>query len=147
MKAIVVLVLVALMAPAMGIDSMKTFGRDNLTPDPWMSQGPAASTKPVHEIDGTMKGVHIVAGSMGQLGQANLDAYEVQNGVSIDNKGNHILGAGVAPRNQWDNSLGGGIGLASPDPSLRTNDPELLAMGARPIIDQSSLPLFLQGGV
>ena len=146
MKAIVLLVLAALMVPAMGIDSMKIFGRDNLTLDPWMSQGPATSTKPVHEIDGTMKGVHIVADSMGQLGQANLDAYEVQNGVSIDAKGNHILGSGVAPRNQWDNYLGG-IGLASPDPSLRTNDPELLAMGALPIIDQSSLPLFLQGGV
>jgi hypothetical protein len=89
------------------------------------------------------------------MNQSTLDAYEKAQGVTIDKDGKHILGPGTAPRKDWDNSLGGPIGMAGLDssyglfgePDLKTTDPYYLAMGARPMADQSSLPQFLQGGV
>jgi hypothetical protein len=146
----VVLVLAALMLPAMGIDSMKTFGRNNLTTDPWMNQGPAQAGGPAHIVDGSTAGIHLVAGTTGQLG-GNLLPFAAQNGWTP--AGNTMVpGPGATPKGNWDGYIGG-VPMAGLDslygpggePELKTTDPMYLAMGARPIVDQNSLPAILQG--
>ena len=94
---VAMVIITVMVLPSVASDKT-VFGRDNLTSDPWMVQGPAQANKPTHVIDGSTKGVNIVVGSMGEMGQANLDAYEAQNGVSIDAKGTHTLGPGITPR-------------------------------------------------
>ena len=143
MKSILINILVlALVVPAMGIDNMKTFGRDNLTSDPWMWQGHTSALKPTHMIDGQTQNTNRTAASTSQLG-AYSQAYAQQNGWVISGD-KMVPGAGAKDRGQWDQYLSG-VPMAECDTSLKTSDPMYLSMGARPIVDQSNLPLILQG--
>jgi hypothetical protein len=146
MKTIIFVLMLALIMPAIGTDDMKMFGRDGLTSDPWMNMGSHPACKPTHQIDGQTM---LMAGSTGQLGDYAVP-WAQQNGWVVS--GDKMApGPKATDRGQWDGYLGsvpmaGLDSLYGPggEPALKTTDPMYLAMGARPIVDQSNLPVILR---
>ena len=145
MKNILISILVlALVVPAMGMtveQASKSMNmRTDLAADPWMNLHDTGIGKPAHQVDGQV--ATLTVGSTGQMGGYALP-WAQQNGwvVSGDKM---VPGAGAKDRGQWDQYLSG-VPMAECDTSLKTSDPMYLSMGARPIVDQSNLPLILQG--
>ena len=73
---VAMVIITVMVLPSVASDKT-VFGRDNLTSDPWMVQGPAQANKPTHVIDGSTKGVNIVVGSILRLHSARIGSMSV----------------------------------------------------------------------